>query len=206
MLRFVVPLGFPSTSRVQALLGLRSLNPDLGMDVTEAEDPISRIGDPFDLMFHFGRPPEREGWFSHVVARIPTRLRASPAYLEQQGTPSSIAELAEHTLLHWRVPGYADDRLPLRDGEFAEISPWVVTANLLLLIGLAEAGAGLLFSPVPPKSFGAGGTGLVPVLEETVGGEVTLRALSPRPGRSDPRVQALLDHVKRMIVAIDQGQ
>jgi DNA-binding transcriptional LysR family regulator len=82
----------------------------------------------------------------------------------------------------------------------------MLTTNLTLLIGLAEAGVGLLFSAWLPESFGAGGAGLVPVLDDTVGGEVSLRALSPRPGRTDPRVQALLENIKRMIVAFDQGR
>jgi DNA-binding transcriptional LysR family regulator len=199
VLRLVVPVGLPPEPRSTALLGLRSLHPDLDIAVFESDDPLSRIREPFDLMFHFGDPPERHEWFSHVVARIPVGLRATPAYLKAHGRPSSLEDLPLHTLLQWTAPGLEDAGLPLKEGGTVRCAPWLRTANLPMLVGLAVAHAGLVFCPGPPV-LGADATRvLVPVLDDVVGGRVTLRALSPRPGRVDPKVRALLKNAQRLM-------
>jgi len=201
VLRFIVPTGMPSEPRMHALLGLKALHEDLDVELVEAEDPLSRIGEPFDLMLHLGDAPAQEGWFSHVLMQFPLRLRASAGYVEEHGTPTSLDELRQHTLLQWSAPESKERGLPLRSGGVVTTTPWLRTANLTLLLQLADAGTGILYAPVFPSGFGGGG-GLVPMLDDIVGGTATLRALSPRPSRVDPRIRAMLENAQHLIAAM----
>jgi len=178
---------------------LRSLHPELDVEVVEAEDPLSTLGHAFDLMLHFGRPPNREGWFSHVVIRIPVGLRASPSYLETHSTPTSLDELDNHPLLQWSAPGLDHTGLPLRGGGTLSISPWVRSANIMLLNELAQADAGIIYAPIPPPGFSPAADTLVPVLDDVVGTEINLRALTPRPSRADPKIRAILENLQRLL-------
>ncbi len=202
VLHLVVPVGLPVPLRSRALLGLRALHPDLDVAVTESDDPLSRVREPFDLMFHFGPPPDQHEWFSHVVARSPTGLWATRAYLAKHGRPESLEDLGGHTLLQWSGPGLHDQDLPLRHGGSVRSAPWLRTANLPMLVGLAEAHVGIVFCPWHPIGLGDEGRSLVPVLEGVIGGTLTLRALSPRSGRVDPKIRAMLKNAQRLIASM----
>jgi len=197
-LRLVVPAGMPVAIRTRALFMLRSAHLELDVDLTEAEDPLGRIEAEFDLLFHFGKAPEREGWFSHVVTRVPVRLRADPTYLAAHGSPETISDLDAHALVRWRWPGCDEGVLPLRDGGCVAASPWLVSANLSLLQEVAAGGGVIVFGPIIP---GDETTSLAPVLDEVVAGTVTLRALSRHPSRVDPKIGALLENVRRLLAS-----
>lgn len=202
VLRFVVPAGFPAEVRAKALLHLWTLHPELAVEVIEAEDPLAQLSEPFDLMLHFGRAPNREGWFSHVILRLPTRLRASRAYLEVHGTPASPEELDGHTLLQWSTLGLDDRGLPLRGGGSTYPAPRLRTANLEIITRLATAGAGIAYSPVLPPALDVEMARLVPVLEGVIGGEIVLRALTPRQSHSDPKIRAMLENIQHLLAAV----
>jgi DNA-binding transcriptional LysR family regulator len=205
VVRMVVPVGIPALIRARALVMLRSLHPELDMVVTESESPLSHTGEPFDLLFHFGPPPEREGWFSHVVTRLPLRLLAAPAYLEQRGPPGSVEALRAHPLMTWHMRGYPFQGLSLLSGGAAPARPWLRSANLELLVAMAQQQLGLAWLPGLPPSPVTPDTGLTPVLAQAVGGTLALRVLSPRSGRRDPRVRALLENLQRMLPAVSPG-
>jgi len=200
-IRFIVPSGFPVEARARALQALRTAHPELDAEVIEAEDPLTQLTEPFDLMLHYGDVPDREGWFSHVIARIPTQLRATPTYLERHGRPTSIEQLATHTLAQWSSP--LDRGLPLREGGSATTSPWLRTANIALLHALGRAHEAIVYAPVLPPIFEArSGGDLAVVLDDVVGGTLTIRALSPRPSRVDPKVRAVLENLQRLLAAL----
>ncbi len=200
VLRLVGPTGIPAAGRTRALAWLRSLHPELSIEVLEADDPLARIGEPFDLMLHFGDGPRHEGWFSHVILRAKTGLFASAAYLAEHGTPGDVDALRERVLLEWS--GAGERGLPLRAGGTLATTPWLRTTNLSLLFELALQGVGLLYAPALPAAFTGGELALARVLEDEVGGTVTVRALSPRPSRVDPKVRALLENLQRLITSL----
>lgn len=202
VMRFIVPSGLPVEPRARALLALRAANPELDVEVAEAEDPLTRLGDAFDLMLHFGDAPEREGWYSHVVWRTPSVLQATPAYLSEHGNPQTTEALGEHALLQWKPPGAKGRGLPLCAGGSLATSPWVQSTNLALLHELAIGGAGILYAPVFPVVFGRSPVPLTTILGDVVSETVTLRALSPRPSRADPRIRALLENMQRLLAAL----
>ncbi|MCB9797213.1 MAG: LysR family transcriptional regulator [Alphaproteobacteria bacterium] len=191
--RLLIPIGMPATFRVQALHLLRSRHPQLALDVREVPDPLRWTHLPFDLLAHFGPPPEGMDLVSQVLARPSRRLLASPAYLEAQGAPDSVEALARHRVIAWRTPGRPEDQLPLRGGGQVALRPWVLTSDAALALEAAQQGLALAFMP---ELFAPG---LQPVLAEQLGDTLTLRLSSKRPSRVDPQVAALLGNVNALL-------
>lgn len=154
------------------------------MTLIEVEDPRSRVGKPFDLMFHFGDALTRPEWFSHVIARFPMQLAASPDYLATHGTPKSLEALAKHPVVRWTWPG--------EDAGTLKVRPWVRSANLSLVLEFAERGAGVAWVPRLPWA----GSSLRPVLVDEVGDGVVLRASAVESsGPASARAAAELEQV-----------
>lgn len=203
VIRFIVPAGIAVEPRAHALETLRASHPDLDVAVVETEDPLTLLNTPFDCMMHFGDAPDRDGWFSHILARLPAMLRATPAYLDEHGRPTSVDELDAHTLLQWTAPG--SHGLPLRAGGSFASSPWLQTGNLALLHKLAADGVGILYAPVLPPVFTASDAELELVLDDVVGCTVELRALSPRPSRAAPKLRALLENGQALLAELREA-
>jgi len=195
-LRMIVPVGTPVVARVQALRSLEALHPGIVLDVAEADDPLTMLRSPFDLLLHLGPSAEREGWYSRVLMRFPVTLWASAAYLAREGTPTALDELGLHRLLTFRVAGRYADAWPLTDGGTVAISPSVVSANPELLVTLAAQDGGIALLPNLLGLFRPRGLELVPVLDGVVGDELALRVLTPRASGVDPRLRALIDNAQ----------
>lgn len=204
-LRMIVPVGFSPGARVRALLALQEHNPQLALDMVEAEDPVAMLRAPFELMLHAGPSPARDGWFSRVLMNVPVSLMASPSYLERRGTPRRVEDLADHMLLTWRIETRFAATWPLLAGATVPIVARLISANAMLLSAVAVAGGGIALLPSAESLFAPTHAQLVPVLEDHVGAEVTFRTLSPRSTRSDPRLRALLENIHRMLVARAQA-
>lgn len=206
-LRFVVPVGLPTLERARAVLALRARHPELAVSVVEAEDPLTTLGEPFDLLFHFGPAPARGAWYSRVVLRLPLRLFASAAYLAKQGAPASVDELATRGFAAWTCPALDEVELGLlRPSTGARIEPWLRSANVGLLWDLLRSDAGLVYTLAPPWMFvPEAETTMVPVLDAEVRREVALRVLTPRPSATDPKIRALLDNMERAFASLGEG-
>lgn len=196
-LRLVVPVGTPDVPRVAALLNLQSLHPGLTLDVTEAEDPLSLVHQPFDYIVHFGERPRLDSSHSRVVLRVPVVPMASAAYLERHGTPTSVAELHQHRLMTWRVEPWGGACWPRVDGGLEPITPHLVSANARLLARTAHEGGGIALVP-RAVCFFEPGVELLPVLDGLLGGVTTIRLLSRQSSRSEPRLRALFENIDRL--------
>jgi len=198
-LKMIMPVGMPAAVRVHALRALQTMHPGIVLDVSEADEPLTLLRSPFDIMLHLGPSPSRDGWFSRVLMRLPLSLVASPAYLEREGTPTTPADLAGHRLLAWRVAGRYANAWPLADGGSLPITPALLSANPELLATLAGGDGGIALVPGVPGLFQPPGLELVPVLTGVVGGDIALRALTPRATGADPRLRALIDNAQRLL-------
>ncbi len=185
--------------RVRALRRTEALAPELAIEVTETEAPLSLIRQAFDLMLHFGPPPPRDGWFSRVLARIPVSLVASTAYLAKAGTPERAGDLAEHRLLTWPAERRFAETWPRLDGGTVPIAPKVSSSNQEFLGQLADAGGGIALLPMDPRLRSPSSEQLVPVLEGVIGGETSLRVLSPHATRTDPRSLLIQDNIEWLL-------
>lgn len=192
-LRLVYPVGLPAVVRCGVLQFVWSELPGLTLVMHEAERPLAHLEEPFDLIVHFGPPPDLGQWYCRVVWGFPIGLVASPRYLERRGTPEHLDAALEHPLLIWRpalaaLQAAGDRRVP-SVGR-------VVSDDQLMLRTLASRGEGLLLgmAGVVPDDPGVGR--LVDVLPGTFPVEVKLRALMPVPSRMEPGIAGLLDQIQ----------
>lgn len=198
VLRVFEPVGTPLLVSAQILLALRSLYPRMRYTISQFEDPLAHVHEPFELMLHEGPPPAGANMFSRVIMRVPLRLMASQDYLDRHGTPETLADLTEHRILGWRRPRQRADEWPLLAGGSLSVSPWVTAPDPLTLMTLAVAGAGILLGPrlhIPEP----GTESLVKILDDLVGDELVFRVSSPLPSRADSRTRGAVAQILKQL-------
>lgn len=187
--RVIEPVGMPLAVQASAILAARSALPNQRVVVRHVEDPLADLSQPFELMLHEGRAPDRNAWFSRVITRVKLSLLASRTYLERRGTPRSAAELVGHDALGWIRPGHPAGEWPLLGGGMVRVTPWFSSSDPQLLITLTKRGGGLLLAPRALFALEPDADELQPVLEGEVGAELVFRATTPFPARADPRTR-----------------
>lgn len=199
VIRSFEPIGMPLNMRVQTMLMAHTAARKLRFVVRQVEDPLAHLHEPCELLIHEGAPPHRGSWFSRVVRRQPLRVLASPDYLRERGTPTRIADLADHDILGWQRPRQRVDAWPLAAGGTAEVTPWVVSPDLLLLLSMAASGGGLVFGPNTPFLDEPEAHTLVPVLADLIRDELVIRVSTPYIAKDDSRAQGALGPIQRLL-------
>lgn len=129
----------------------------------------------------------------------------SPAYLHRRGIPRDPEDLARHDCLFHRWPGIGKLERWLLSREGVELdfqpAPSAVANTMEPLIGLAEQGQGLFFTPTfTVRRQLAEGT-LVSVLDGYLRSSGTLQILWPPSRQGSSRVKAFVDVMARTILA-----
>jgi DNA-binding transcriptional LysR family regulator len=194
----VVPVGMPDFVRVAQIQLLQTLAPELCLEELERPEPLDHLHEPFDLMLHFGEPPDRGRWFSRVIARRRLTALASEAYLAQHGHPTSVADLARHRLIGWHVGRSNPREWPLRAGGVLPVEPIFCSRSAQVVHRAAQEGIGILLGVCEPSMLPLP-TRLIPLLESEIGGELTFRCLSPHPGDAEPRTRAVLEGIQAFL-------
>lgn len=199
VIRSFEPIGMPLNMRVKTMLMAHAAARKLRFVARQVEDPIAQIHEPCELLLHEGAPPHRGSWFSRIVRRQPLRVLASPDYLRERGAPKRASDLADHDILGWQRPRQRVDAWPLLAGGTAEVSPWVVSPDLSLLLSMASSGGGLVFGPHAPFLDDPEASALVPVLEDLIGDELVIRVSTPYVAKEDSRAQGALGPIQRLL-------
>lgn len=97
-LRICASLGFGRTHIAPVVADFARANPDVRVDLTLTDRPVSIIEEGFDVGIHLGVPHDSRLRARKLLAndRI---LCASPAYLETHGRPLLPSDLARHRLI-----------------------------------------------------------------------------------------------------------
>ncbi|MCA9299264.1 MAG: hypothetical protein KDA28_09370, partial [Phycisphaerales bacterium] len=152
-------------------------------------------------------------WTSYRIARVRRRLLATPVYLERHGTPSSIDELSDHSLIAWRNAHEDPTMWRTLEGDSFVVRPRVITDHLMHAREAAALGLGIAFSLDTVLPFGNPNgpaipvidDGLVPVLDDLVGGWIDIHMSIPDAIREVPRFGFLVSFT-RMIVGSEGGR
>lgn len=97
-LRICASFGFGRTHIAPVVADFARANPDVRVDLTLTDRPVSIIEEGFDVGIHLGVPHDSRLRARKLLAndRI---LCASPAYLETHGRPLLLSDLARHRLI-----------------------------------------------------------------------------------------------------------
>jgi DNA-binding transcriptional LysR family regulator len=151
------------------------------------------------------RPPAADGTITQrLLGAPPALLCATPAYLQQRGTPERPDDLRQHDLLTPDAAELPEFRLLLsRGAQRAEVplSPKLAVDDPAVLHAATAAGLGIGLLPEFLCRQGLATGRLKPVLTEwAVPAAAALYALHPAGLESDPRVQQFVDFLAANIV------
>ncbi len=150
------------------------------------------------------RPPAEESVRQRLLGAPPALLCATPAYLQQRGTPERPDELRAHDLLTPEEPELPEFRLHLsRGAQRAEVplSPKLAVDDPAVLHAATAAGLGIGLLPEFLCRQGLATGRLKAVLAEwSVPAAAPLYALYPDSLESDARVQQFVDFLAANIV------
>lgn len=200
-LRLSAPSAFGRIVLLPLLAGMLQRHPQLSIEAALTDRVVDLVEEGFDVVVRTGSVTD-----ARVIARPLAPLRwvtvAAPAYLQQQGEPTTLEELAEHSCLAVRPP-HSSRQAPwqfVRGGYGCEIE---VPARLVFdsgdpLLEAAELGVGIAqvmeFSVVPALAAGR----LQRVLTVHEGRSHPLWLMYPPSRQRSPRLRVLAE-------ALEQG-
>ncbi|MFC5474942.1 LysR family transcriptional regulator [Paraherbaspirillum soli] len=194
VLRLNAPVSF-SVSHLGRVLPLYAQRyPNVALDVTLSDRIVDLIEEGFDLAIRIGRLQD-----SNLVTRkiAPARLLlcASPAYLEQHGTPQQPSDLERHTCLTYAYSMPGDEWRLQRDGKThtVRIKGGLHCNNGDLLRAAALGGMGIIRQPTFIIGDDIRNGRLVPLLTDYHGPELAIHAVYPSRQHLSAKVRTFVD-------------
>ena len=171
-------------------------HPDVHLQIRVLDEPLSRLGDSFDMLIT-GRLPERQLPDSQLVRRTLVKRQGAvygaPAYFEKMGVPQTPADLSRHNCLsylnrRWRFVS------PTGEKQFVEANGNMTTNSTAVLKELAVQGQGLVYS-IPSFFSDEVNQG---TLQEVLQGytresHLEINLLYPRQNQQPARARAFMD-------------
>lgn len=196
-LRVDMTSSFARTVVLPAIDGFLSRYPDLDIVLTLGDRPVDLIQEGLDCVVRAGTPQSSALLVAKNIGSFEWITCASPGYLEQNGVPLSLDDLAQHQVVEFRSgrTGRALDwRFNAADGEqVINIRGRLAVNDTDAYISAGLEGLGLIriasFLAAPHLEAGS----LVRVLPEQLGPRVPLSVLYPRNRHLSPSVRAFVD-------------
>ena len=148
LLRISVPTPYAHYRLLPKLPAFRRLFPDVQIDVHISNRNIDFADDGFDLAIR-GKAPTDSGLIARTLEEAELVVVATPEYLREAGTPTSLEALAQHDCIQYQLPS-SGRNLPWafqRDGQWVEQETSGNCACLddyLGAVTLVKHGAGLM--------------------------------------------------------------
>jgi DNA-binding transcriptional LysR family regulator len=138
------------------------------------------------------------GTYSYVIV-------GSPAYFDKHGVPETPEELAQHACLfhRWSASGKLEQWVFGRDGAPIDYAPQatLVASTMEPLIGLAERGRGLMYTPTFTVRRQLFDGSLRSVLDSFLPSTGTLQILWPPSRHPSPKVAVFVEFMGRSLLA-----
>jgi DNA-binding transcriptional LysR family regulator len=178
----------------QAIRSFLQHHPKMTVDVTLNDRVVDLVEEGYDLAVRIARKID-PGLVARPIARARTVACASPAYLEEHGTPRSPADLARHNCLTYTYTGLPNEWHFRRNGREQRIA---VSGNLHanngdIICDVAARGLGVILQPtfLVYKALRAGQ--LVRILKNWQTDEFNIYAVYPNRQFLAPKVRSFID-------------
>ncbi|MBA4222131.1 MAG: LysR family transcriptional regulator [Methylobacterium sp.] len=123
-LRVALPVLFGRCCVMPILLDLARRHPQLELDLAFGDSFVDLAEGGHDLAIRTGELHDAANLVTRRVARQRMIVCAAPSYLDARGTPTQLADLADHDALIYRRSGRVRPWLfPRQDGPPAEVLP-----------------------------------------------------------------------------------
>lgn len=189
----------------RALPSLLARHPGLHVDVCADDRLVDMAREGIDVALRTGAPGS-DTLVARRIGHLGRGLYAAPAYAAAHGLPTTVAELAQHTMvtntLHprlneWRYVERGVERVFSARGR-------VRTDSTATIVALVQCGAGIgRIVDVVARPLVAAGA-LLPVLPGAFReSAVPMMAVMLRERHRSPRVRALVDHLAASLTSAD---
>jgi DNA-binding transcriptional LysR family regulator len=191
LLRIAAPLSFGATHLAPVIAELALRHPRLRLYTSYSDRRVDLMAERFDVAIRVGSLPD-SSLIARRIAPMHAAVVAAPAYLEQHGTPRTLADLATHAAViqgavAWQFrDGKRDVSVPMR-GRFESDSGEATLAAVLAGVGLA-----MLPTFLAGEHIASGK--LVPLLRDFAIPEFGLYVVRPPPASHVPhKIRALTE-------------
>lgn len=187
-----------------ALAAFAEAYPEIKLELDFTDRLVDVIEEGFDVVMRTGKVSD-SNLKTRVLGSYGYVIVGSPAYLARHGVPREPEDLAGHDCLfhRWTASGKLESWVLTRDGTDIDFQPPPATvANTMEpLIGLAERGLGLFYTPTfTVRRQLADGT-LRSVLDGFLRHSGTLQVLWPPSRHGSPKIKAFVDVMARTMLA-----
>lgn len=198
LLRINVPVTFGIRHLAPLWGGFRALHPQVQLEITLVDRQVDLIEEGYDLAIRIASLPA-----SSLISRRLTSTRlilcASPAYLQQHGSPQTPQELTEHSIIGYSLLASGNDwHLQGPQGSLTITTrPQLISNNGDTCRALLLNGQGIGLQPdfLVGEDLRAGQ--LVEPLPGWSGGELGIHAVYPSRKHVPVKVRALLDYLSQ---------
>ncbi|MET3458165.1 MULTISPECIES: LysR family transcriptional regulator [Pseudomonas] len=201
-LRLAAPFGYGRQRVAPLLARFARLHPQLCLHLDLRETPWPDRHDS-DAVIHIGHLNDSL-WVARLLTSNDRWLCASPAYLEQHGTPSSPEQLAEHRCICIRENDEDVTLWHLRKGQGRKtlrIEPAMLSNDGSVARRWAEQGLGLVLRSQWDVSDAIADKRLVRVLADWQFDSAPISLVVPSRKLRSPRVQALVVFLEEALKA-----
>jgi DNA-binding transcriptional LysR family regulator len=198
-LKVALPSSFGLVHMAPAITEFMQANPEIEFDLDFNDREVDLMQEGFDLAIRIANLPD-----SSLVARrlapIQAVICASPAYLENMGTPQSLEELSSHRCLVYTLsPDFENWHLMDTKGEVTrtKIRPYLKASTGEFLREAAVAGRGIILVPsfIAYKEIERGN--LVPLLTQYRPPKLNAYAVYPQTRHLSQRVRVFVDFLAK---------
>lgn len=197
VLRISAPVDLSNNLLSQAVSDFLQLYPDVSINLTLDDSFVEIVSEGFDVAIRIGNLVD-SSMRARKLSETVTSFIASKEYLETNGTPKTIDDLAKHNLLHysnlstgnaWNIVAPSGEERQIR-----AIGPLTVN-NGSSLLKAAEAGLGIARLPsfIIDASVKAGR--VVPILENLPENRLGIHAVYPAGKFIQPILRAFIDYL-----------
>lgn len=149
-LRVSMPMLFGKRCVAPVLARLAAEHPRLELELSFNDRRVDLIEDGFDLALRNGEISDGAGLMTRTVSLQRMSVCASPAYIDRNGRPESLDDLAAHqAVVYGRAGSVRAWQFPVGDGSSREVTPpsRMRFDDLEAIADAAEAGHGLAWLP-----------------------------------------------------------
>lgn len=198
LVRIGAPDAFVVHICTPAVAELQKNNPGLDIELISATQRLRQNRSGLDLEVVVGEPELRQATAAHIM-NYDLQLYASRDYLNQHGTPRSVAELKNHRLNYYIESALTVDDLDRATQHLPTMRPGITSTNVRAHYAATTAGAGIGLLPTfmiellhTPDDDAT----LVPLLTEQFRHPLSYWAVARQEALRNPAVQAVYAAVR----------
>ena len=149
-LRVDLPLAFGRRCVAPILFEIAGRYPELTLEISFNDRRVDLVEEGIDLVVRMGALDDSAGLVARRLCASRSALCAAPSYLEREGRPATIDDLADHALIVYGRDGFVTP-WPLKDsnGELRTFRPRgrIVLGHGEPILDAALAGCGITYLP-----------------------------------------------------------